>query len=93
MRIHCPHCGERDLQEFAYRGDATVVRPDGMSAGQDAVFDYVYIRANPAGPHREHWYHTACHAWLVVTRNTVTHEVTGVELARDVTLAQQQAAS
>jgi sarcosine oxidase subunit delta len=28
MRIKCPYCGERALEEFSYRGDATVRRPD-----------------------------------------------------------------
>ena len=28
MRIDCPHCGSRDIQEFVYRGDASVLRPD-----------------------------------------------------------------
>jgi hypothetical protein len=38
----------------------------------------------PGGPHRELWYHEqGCRSWLVVTRNTVTHEITKVELARD----------
>ena len=26
MRITCPYCGERALEEFTYRGDATVKR-------------------------------------------------------------------
>ena len=29
MRLTCPHCGERDLREFTYRGAATWLdRPD-----------------------------------------------------------------
>ena len=56
MRIPCPHCGERDVGEFAYHGDATKRRPDGAS-DIEAFFDYVYPRDNPAGPHRELWYH------------------------------------
>ena len=28
MRIPCPFCGDRDVQEFTYLGDATVARPD-----------------------------------------------------------------
>jgi heterotetrameric sarcosine oxidase delta subunit len=94
MRIHCPHCGERDVQEFSYLGDATLVRPDGMSAEQDAFYDYVYLRDNPAGPHREYWYHASgCHAWLVVTRNTITHAITSAEPAREVTLSRQNGAA
>jgi sarcosine oxidase subunit delta len=84
MRITCPHCGERALEEFVYLGDATKRRPDGLSASEDAVFDYVYIRANPAGPHREYWYHASgCRSWLIVTRNTRTHEIAAVVCARD----------
>ena len=48
----------------------------------EARVDYVYLRDNPAGLHKEHWHHSAgCHSWLVVTRDTVTHEIVGVELA------------
>jgi methylglutamate dehydrogenase subunit B len=87
MRIKCPYCGERDAQEFAYFGDATKVRPDGLDAAPDAMFDYVYVRDNPAGLHRELWYHSAgCHAWLVVTRDTRTHVIEEIEPARDAAL-------
>lgn len=94
MRIHCPHCGERDVQEFVYLGDATKVRPDGINAPYNAVYAYVYERDNPAGPHREYWYHASgCRSWLVITRNTLTHEITSVELAREVTLRRQSGAA
>lgn len=88
MRLVCPYCGERSLDEFLYSGDATVNRPNHASPeAMDAYVDYVYVRANPPGPHRELWYHAAgCHAWLVVTRNVSSHVVSGVELARDVAL-------
>ncbi|MBV03641.1 MAG: hypothetical protein CML45_04535 [Rhodobacteraceae bacterium] len=34
---------------------------------------------------KELWYHEqGDRSWLVVTRNTITHEITSVELARDV---------
>ena len=72
-------------------GDADRVRPDGMEAGPQAMFDYVYQRTNPAGLVREYWYHGAgCHAWLVVERDTRTHAVNGVKNARDMTLARQR---
>ncbi|MDR3520348.1 MAG: sarcosine oxidase subunit delta [Acidocella sp.] len=88
MRIVCPHCGERGLQEFLYHGDATVTRPrDGGAEPTPEWTDYVYLRDNPNGAHRELWYHNAgCHAWLVVTRNLRTHEITAVETAHDVAL-------
>lgn len=89
MRITCPHCGERGNDEFIYLGDAGLTRPaaDAPEAA-DAFHDYGYLRRNAAGPHEELWFHNAgCHAWLVITRNTLTHEITNVALARDVARA------
>jgi sarcosine oxidase subunit delta len=81
MRITCPHCGERGLEEFSYQGDAGVVRPEESEAAE-AWTDYVYLRQNPAGLHREHWQHLwGCRAWLVVTRDTRSHAIAGVEAA------------
>jgi sarcosine oxidase subunit delta len=77
MRIPCPCCGDRDLREFTYLGDASLTRPDPAAPDAAACFyEYVYLRNNPAGLHQELWYHGAgCHSWLVVTRNTLTHEI------------------
>ncbi|CAN5522757.1 sarcosine oxidase subunit delta [soil metagenome] len=81
MRIACPYCGERDIQEFTYRGDAAVRR----ASNDEDMFDYVYIRDNPAGCLSEHWYHAqGCRNWLVVQRDTRTHEIFGAELANKV---------
>ncbi len=75
MRIHCPHCGERGNEEFAYLGAARR-RPPPPAAAAPAWHDYVYLRDNPAGPHREFWQHVhGCRRWLVVTRDTRTHGV------------------
>lgn len=87
MIIHHPLLGPRDAQEFVYLGDAALIhRPDGLATGAaDAFHDYLYLRDNPAGWHRELWYHEqGDRSWLVVTRNTVTHEISLVELASDV---------
>lgn len=80
MRIDCPFCGSRDSHEFAYHGDASVTRPaDDDTAAFDA---YVYLRANPAGPHGELWYHAGgCRSWLVVARDTRTHAIAATRLA------------
>ena len=91
MRIPCCYCGERGNEEFAYLGDATLARPQADAAddaGQKQWADYVYLRNNPAGVHRELWHHVAgCRAWLVVTRNVRTHEILKVASAHDVALA------
>jgi sarcosine oxidase subunit delta len=83
MRLSCPICGERDQSEFVYRGDATLKRPDPAAPGaQRAFYEFVHLRSNPAGWHFEHWYHEfGCRSWIVVERNTVTHEVRGATLA------------
>jgi heterotetrameric sarcosine oxidase delta subunit len=85
MRIPCPFCGERDAREFTYLGDATVTRPDPAAPeAERRFFDYVYLRDNPAGPHRELWYHAqGCRSWLKVERDTRTHRVTGASFARE----------
>ncbi len=76
--IFCPHCGTRPKEEFSIRGDASVLRPD-PEASDEAWNDYVHIRANPRGRYREHWQHVAgCRRWLVVERDTMTHEVYSV---------------
>ena len=58
-------------------------RPDPAAPDAAATFyDYVYLRDNPSGLHRELWYHGGgCHKWLVVTRNTRTHEISDVKFA------------
>lgn len=85
MRISCPHCGERDRREFYYKGDAIALDRPAPDESDEAWNAYVHLRDNPAGPTRELWYHEmGCSAWLVVTRDTVSHEILGVELASDV---------
>jgi methylglutamate dehydrogenase subunit B len=83
MRIPCPFCGERDLTEFSYLGDASFERPDPTAVdAADRFVDAVYLRDNPAGPHVELWYHNAgCRTWLRVTRDTRTHEISSAEYA------------
>ncbi|MDX5362309.1 MAG: sarcosine oxidase subunit delta [Alphaproteobacteria bacterium] len=90
MMIPHPLLGPRDAQEFVYLGDASLIaRPDGMAEDAPGRFhDHLYLRDNPAGVHRELWFHEhGDRSWLVVTRNTLTHEILKAELARDVALA------
>ena len=82
MRIACPFCGPRENGEFSYLGDAKPKRP-GPDAGEEAVYEYVYLRDNPAGAHNEWWYHAnGCRQWVKVERNTLTHAIAGARLAR-----------
>ena len=90
MIINHPLLGPRDAAEFIYLGDASMIdRPDWQDENAMQKFhDYGYLRDNPAGKHKELWYHEqGDRSWLVVTRNTLTHEITGVEMARDVARA------
>jgi sarcosine oxidase subunit delta len=83
VRIPCPFCGERDLSEFAYLGDAGYRRPELGPADHEQFYEAVYLRDNPAGPHEELWYHAfGCRSWLIVTRNTRTHEILSSTLAK-----------
>ncbi|MGB0908195.1 MAG: sarcosine oxidase subunit delta [Maricaulaceae bacterium] len=87
MIIPHPLLGPRDASEFTYLGDAALLNrpnPKSETAAED-FHAYQYLRSNPAGEHRELWFHEqGDRSWLVVTRNTLTHDITKVELARDV---------
>ena len=82
MRLPCPICGDRDRREFYYQGDAVTLDRPARDAGMASWDDYLHNRDNPAGVTRDLWHHEAgCGAWLVVTRNTVSHDVLGAVLA------------
>lgn len=73
--IDCPHCGTRPTEEFVPRGEVPPARPEHDAALMQWV-DHVHFRENPRGRLREHWHHLGgCRRWLVVERNTQTHEI------------------
>ncbi|MEM7644689.1 MAG: sarcosine oxidase subunit delta [Pseudomonadota bacterium] len=85
MRLTCPLCGDRDRREFYYMGHETYLHRPAADAPPGAWDDYLHNRVNPAGRTRDLWHHEAgCGAWLLVERDTVTHEIHSVRLARDV---------
>jgi methylglutamate dehydrogenase subunit B len=90
MIINHPHLGPRDASEFTILGDASLInRPDWRASdADDAFYNYQYLRDNPAGLHRELWFHEqGDRSWLMVTRDTVTHAVIAVALASDIAKA------
>ncbi len=84
IRLDCPVCGLRDETEFAFGGDASATPPDIGETNAAVWHDYVFLRANPRGPHREFWHHVhGCRQILIVERNTVTHEIISCRLAKE----------
>jgi methylglutamate dehydrogenase subunit B len=84
LRIDCPYCGLRDHAEFAYGRDANRPRPALDDTDFERWYDYVFLRDNPLGATREFWHHIhGCRQWLVIERNTLTHDITSVTPARD----------
>lgn len=84
MHIPCPFCGDRDLREFTIRGDAIGLERPAGEVWSDDWNTFLHTRANPAGRTRELWYHSGgCGAWLVVDRDTSTHEIHGVTLTSE----------
>ena len=81
MRVRCPHCGERDLREFTYRGHALALERPEETASDGVWDDYLHNRDNPAGPTRDLWYHDPCGTWLIAERDTKTHAIHGTHFA------------
>lgn len=80
LLIACPWCGPRDESEFSCGGEAHIVRPKRPDRLDDVQWaDYLFMRQNPKGPHREIWMHAhGCRRWFNVARDTVSHEILAV---------------
>ena len=77
LLIPCPHCGPRPENEFRYAGEAHIVRPPDPAAVDDAAWaDFLYMRTNPKGTHRERWRHLhGCGRFFNCIRDTVTDRI------------------
>ncbi len=81
MRITCPLCGPRDRREYYYYGAEDYLDRPATDAPLADWDNHLHLRDNPAGITRDLWYHEiGCASWLLVTRNTVTHEILATEL-------------
>lgn len=82
LRIPCPFCGDRDESEFAFGGQAHLVRPEPAQEVSDREWaEYLFFRDNPKGVHLERWQHNyGCRQWFNVARDTVSHEIVTVHL-------------
>lgn len=81
LLIKCPWCGDRDESEFSCGGEAGIVRPEDPFALSDAEWaDYLFMRKNPRGIHKELWNHSqGCRRWFSATRDTVTYKIASTE--------------
>jgi sarcosine oxidase subunit delta len=78
LLIPCPWCGDRHETEFMCGGEATQPRERAVAARLDDAgwIDYLTIRENRRGTHRELWCHArGCGQWFTLRRDTVTHEL------------------
>ncbi len=77
LQISCPFCGDRAESEFSYGGEAGIARPSDPGALSDVEWaDYLFMRKNPRGLHRELWNHAqGCRRWFEVERDTVTYAI------------------
>ena len=75
--IECPWCGERDETEFSCVGEAHIARPlETEKLSDEEWADYLFMRKNPKGAHREQWLHAAgCRRYFNAERDTVTYKI------------------
>jgi sarcosine oxidase subunit delta len=71
-QVRCPWCGDRDVVEFSYGGQAGVAYPDDPAATSDEEWaQYLFVRDNPKGLFAERWVHThGCRRWFDLERDT-----------------------
>lgn len=75
LLITCPYCQKiRPEIEFAYAGEAHIVRPDAtLQAKMDdqAWAEFLFIRQNTRGLHYERWWHNqGCNRFFNAVRDT-----------------------
>lgn len=81
IRIPCPFCGPRDHSEFTYGGDGSIEYP-ALDAPKEDWHDVIFLRDNICGVQLESWQHVhGCRMWLLVERDTLTHEIQSVRPA------------
>jgi sarcosine oxidase subunit delta len=74
LKITCPHCGARPIEEFVY-GEVQSV-PDAIVDPDARDVDRGFMHTNPEGVQTERWFHLyGCRRWLTVRRDTRTDEV------------------
>jgi heterotetrameric sarcosine oxidase delta subunit len=74
LRISCPHCGVRAIEEFVY---GEILTPPATLTDPDARdLDRAFMHTNTEGIVTERWFHSAgCRRWLTLQRDTRTNDV------------------
>jgi sarcosine oxidase, subunit delta len=72
--IDCPYCGKRPEIEFAYAGQAHLIRPrDPATLDDQAWAEFLYMRTNTRGLHAERWRHArGCGRFFNALRDTTS---------------------
>jgi heterotetrameric sarcosine oxidase delta subunit len=77
LRIPCPHCGIRAVEEFVY-GEL----PDVPAALTDPIardLDKAFMHTNAEGVVTERWFHASgCRRWCTVTRDTTDNTTNAI---------------
>jgi sarcosine oxidase subunit delta len=75
--IECPWCGMRDETEFSCFGEAHIARPlETEKLSDEEWADYLFMRKNPKGAHREQWLNAAgCRRYFDAERDTVSYQI------------------
>ena len=74
LLIPCPHCGQRNSNEFTFNGEA-VPRPE-PDPDPATWRRYLYMKTNAAGWQEERWFHVSgCRRFLMIERNQDTNEI------------------
>jgi len=83
--IHCPHCGERNEDEFVYGGDVEHLRPADPASMSDAEWcEYIYTVPNTKGWANEFWWHVrGCQRWITVQRNSANNALRPIQPEQD----------
>jgi sarcosine oxidase subunit delta len=77
LLVTCPFCGPRPEVEFRNGGEAHIARPADPSGLDDGAWaEFLYVRTNPKGVHRERWNHAhGCQRWFNAVRDTVSDRI------------------
>ena len=77
LLIDCPYCGPRPEIEFRYGSEAHIARPAEPDQLSDEEWaDFLFMRSNTKGLHRERWMHAAgCRRWFNTVRHTLSHRI------------------